>query len=284
MVKKIKLFLILTLFVYQVFGQSLTRINSFGKNWGNLKMYIHLPQSQKPTKKIPLVVVLHGCSQNAKIIAEATGWNKLADSLQFIVLYPEQRQINNASKCFNFFIGFKSKKDKGEVASIKQMIDYVIQNYDVDTAKIFITGMSAGGGMSNAMLNAYPTTFKAGALVEAPAILTDTLNTSKIQPKVAIFQGESDLVVAPFNADKLLVQWTNKNKIDTSTVKVENHFLGNDLLTAKSYFNGINNLKIIVIYAFQKLTFYVPSIKRDRGVLIKNTIFRTSPLNLIKCF
>ena len=157
MVRKIKyLTLLLVITSSNLIGQSLKNIDGFGRNHGMLKMYIYVPTSIDSSKNFPLVVVLHGCTQTAKSISEATGWNKLADSLNFIVLYPEQRMINNVSKCFNFFIGFKAKKDKGEVASIKSMITYTFNKYHIDSLKVFITGMSAGAGMSNVLLNAYP--------------------------------------------------------------------------------------------------------------------------------
>ena len=74
----------------------------------------------------------------------------------------KQKIINNIARCYNFYLGYKAKKDKGEVASIKQMIDYSLKNYNIDSSKIFITGFSSGGAISNAMLNAYPKLFNAG--------------------------------------------------------------------------------------------------------------------------
>ena len=157
---KIVYLIVFVLISFLGFTQSdLLRVEDFGENKGNLKMYTYIPKQLNTEKPVPLVFVLHGCTQSAEQIKNETGWNKLADSLNFIVVYPEQKQINNAAKCFNFYIGFKAKKDKGEVASIKQMIDYCFKNYYVDSSNVFITGMSAGGGMSNAMLNAYPETF-----------------------------------------------------------------------------------------------------------------------------
>jgi len=76
---------------------------SFSKNKGNLKMYNYVPENLPESTRVPLVFVLHGCTQSAEQIASETGWNKLADSLHFIVVYPEQRMINNVGKCFNFF-------------------------------------------------------------------------------------------------------------------------------------------------------------------------------------
>ena len=229
-------------------GQSLKNVNNFGRNPGMLKMFVHVPKKLDKTKKPAMVMVLHGCTQTAKSIGAATGWNKLADSLGFIVMYPEQRMMNNVSKCFNFFIGMKAKKDKGETASIKNMIDYMYNEYKVDSSKIFITGMSAGAGMSNVLLNAYPELFNAGALLAAPPTLLDGLNkTSQIIPKIVIIQGDEDNVTTPNMGEKVLSQWITKNKIDSTNFKFEDNFKGNNLLRTRSFFNSKKELKIVML-------------------------------------
>ncbi len=229
---------------------TLTQIEDFGTNKGNLKMYSYVPDNIDNTRKIPLVFVLHGCTQSAQQISTETGWNKLADSFNFIVVYPEQRQINNATKCFNFFIGFKAKKDKGEVASIKQMIDYCFTTYNIDSAMVFITGMSAGGGMSNAMLNAYPTLFNAGALFAAPSNLFEAnTDAPEKQPRIVIFQGNDDQIVPKKNSDEIIAQWLTKHQLDAADVEEIPNYLGNPLLKAQFYSNKNKEVKIISILA-----------------------------------
>lgn len=213
-------------------------------------MYIYIPKNINQKERVPLVVVIHGCTQSAEMIANETGWNKLADSLNFIVVYPEQKQINNGAKCFNYFIGFKAKKDKGEVASIKQMINYSIPIYFIDDSKIFITGMSAGGGISNAMLNAYPELFNTGVLIAAPSNLFNPNKLeSKKQPKIAIIQGEKDKIVPMGNADRILDQWLKKNAINDTNYVDKKEYLNNPLLSAKYFYNNEKELKIVVLTA-----------------------------------
>ena len=248
--KKILLALLLIINLCSFAQNKLTQVKSFGKNKGNLKMYTYVPNNLDTSKKNPLVFVLHGCTQCASQISKETGWNKLADSLNFIVVYPEQRKINNVAKCYNFYLGFESKKDRGEVASIKQMINYCFTNYAIDSSMVFITGMSAGGGMSNAMLNAYPELFNAGALLAAPSNIFD-LNTSttKKQPRIAILQGEEDKIVPKKNADKLIEQWVKKHQLDTANVDMKNNYLGNSLLKAQFYYDETKQVKIIDLRA-----------------------------------
>lgn len=251
MALKIK-FIITFLFVYGNLSaqNSLNSELHFGENVGNLRMYTYTPSNLDSTKKHPLVIVIHGCTQSAEKISNGTGWNKLADSLNFMVLYPEQKSINNIGKCFNFFIGFRAKKDKGEVASIKEMIDYTVKNHNIDSSQIFITGMSAGGGMSNALLNAYPELFNSGALLAAPSTLVEDVNDSASHiPRIAILQGEADPIVPKKNAERILDQWTKKNNFKPKAFKLKENYLNNPLLTAKYYYNNNGQLKIVALNA-----------------------------------
>ncbi len=246
---KVFLVIIVILFSLHSFAQNeLIEVKDFGENKGNLKMYTYIPQNLTMNKSVPLVIVAHGCTQSAQEIAKETGWNKLADSLNFMIIYPEQKQINNAAKCFNFYIGFKAKKDKGEVASIRQMLNYCTSTYDIDSSKIFITGMSAGGAISNAVLNAYPHLFNAGVMISAPSNLFNP-NKETNQPKVAIIQGTDDRIVPEKNADKTLAQWLVKHQLDTTSVELKKDYLNNPLLTAQYFFNAEKQVKIITIKA-----------------------------------
>ncbi|MFL3662417.1 MAG: alpha/beta hydrolase family esterase [Flavobacteriales bacterium] len=226
----------------------IVQVKDFGENKGNLKMYNYVPENLPESTRVPLVFVLHGCTQSAEQIASETGWNKLADSLHFIVVYPEQRMINNVGKCFNFFLGFESKKDKGEVASIKEMIDYTFNHYNIDSNQVFIVGMSAGGAMTNALLNAYPTIFKSGAMLAAPSNLFDknTLPPEQ-QPVVAIVQGEDDIIVPEKNSDKILNQWVEKHQLDTANNELFTNYKGVDVLYAQYFYNTDDELKIILL-------------------------------------
>ena len=249
--KNLMLILLPLFFSVIVVAQSdLAKIEDFGENKGNLKMYTYVPNNLNTAKPVAVVLVLHGCTQSAEEIANETGWNKLADSLNFIIVYPEQKQINNAAKCFNFYIGFKAKKDKGEVASIRQMMDYCYKNYFIDSSRVFITGMSAGGGMSNAMLNAYPELFNAGALIASPDKLFSPNKIDKsLQPRVAILQGDDDKIVVLKNAMNLKELWIKKHQLETVNAELKTNYLNNPLLTAEYFYNSDKEVKIITIIA-----------------------------------
>ena len=94
----------------------------------------------------PLVVVLHGCTQNAAVYDHGSGWSALADRHGFILLFPEQSRANNPLLCFNWFSGNDNQRGMGEAASIANMIAAMKQAHDVDPKRVFVTGLSAPAG------------------------------------------------------------------------------------------------------------------------------------------
>jgi poly(hydroxyalkanoate) depolymerase family esterase len=211
----------------------LTETETFGTNPGDLQMFTYVPEdiSEHP----PLVVVLHGCAQSAEDIARQSGWNRLADQHQFVVLYPQQKATNNIQKCFNWFVEEDIQKGKGESLSIKEMIDQMVKDLSVDTSRIFITGMSAGGAMTNVMMATFPDYFQAGAIMsgvpyggatnlsDALALMAGGIEKSDEEwaqlvkdqnpsyegsyPELIIFQGTDDPIVKEPNANKIVQQW-----------------------------------------------------------------------------
>lgn len=258
---------------------SLTQIENFGYNPGNLKMFIHENNNNDSSFK-PLVVVLHGCGQNAKDVATLMGWNKLSDSNKFIVLYPQQKMVNNISTCFNWFNNNDIEKGKGENESIFEMISYMQFHYKIDSTKIFITGLSAGAAMSVAMLATHPSLFKSGAIFAGCAYklatnpfaaftvmagnkkiskdelvknITDQNSSYKGKyPTLIIYQGLNDKIVNHKNAALLISQWTGINKCDSILAKTETSFMSVPDIT-RFTFNDINGKPIILYYEIKKL-------------------------------
>jgi poly(hydroxyalkanoate) depolymerase family esterase len=112
-----------------------------------------------------LVVILHGCTQTAGGYDDSSGWSRLADVFGFVVLYPEQRRENNANLCFNWFVSQDIMRDSGEALSIRELVAVAMANYNVDRSRIYISGLSAGGAMTNVMLATYPEVFAGGAII-----------------------------------------------------------------------------------------------------------------------
>ena len=99
----------------------LTPLGEFGSNPGALDAYFYVPQSAGA--HAPLVVVLHGCTQDAAGYDQGSGWSQLAEEQGFILLFPEQRRANNMNLCFNWFEPGDSRRGAGEPLSIRRMID-----------------------------------------------------------------------------------------------------------------------------------------------------------------
>ncbi len=209
----------------------LVEIADFGPNPGHLRMHAFVPA---PLSAHPaLVVVLHGCGQKPAQYEHLAGWCSLAAELGFLVCYPQQQDGNNAQSCFNWFSPRRRERDQGEAASIRAMVAHLAQAYAVDPARIFITGFSAGGSMTAALLAAYPDVFAAGAVISGlPVGVADNVSqaleamakgdkrtgpqaaaavrlTSEAEdwPRLLIWHGLSDDVVAPANAGGLVRQW-----------------------------------------------------------------------------
>jgi poly(hydroxyalkanoate) depolymerase family esterase len=158
------LVLLLLLLAYLLWGRGkddLEEVKSFGPNPGTVRMYKYVPGGLPPGA--PLVVALHGCDQDAREYSRETGWNALADRYQFAVLYPETDRSNNPMKCWNWFRPQDQVRDGGEARSVKQMVEAMIASHRLDGRRVYVTGLSAGGAMTNVLLAVYPDLFAGGA-------------------------------------------------------------------------------------------------------------------------
>jgi poly(hydroxyalkanoate) depolymerase family esterase len=228
-------------------GSPLVEVTDFGANPGALKMFCYLPPNLP--KGSPLVVVLHGCGQNAAGYDHGAGWSTLAKRYGFALLMPEQQSVNNANTCFNWFNPDDTARECGEAASIRQMVAEMVADHHIDRRRIYITGLSAGGAMTSVMLATYPDVFAAGAVIaglpfgiagNVREALTGMMqsqsrpakelgdfvrNASRHKgpwPRLSVWHGSADHTVNPANADEIVKQWLDVHGLPTAPMAEAN--------------------------------------------------------------
>lgn len=210
----------------------LLETTGFGSNPGRLVMKSYVPPRLQ--SRPALVVVLHGCLQTAESLDAASGLSRLAKERGFVLLYPQQQRMNNSQCCFNWFRPSAVARDRGEVLSIKQMVDHACERHRINHSKVFVVGLSAGGAMTAALVANYPGLFAGAAIIAGMPFGTardamsavramkdgaslpaggwgrpvvDLDDGSKSWPSLTIWQGKDDRVVNPVNAQACVAQW-----------------------------------------------------------------------------
>lgn len=144
------------------FAASLTQVNSFGDNPGNMKMHVYVP-SNRPTKAA-IVVAMHGCGGNGPSFHSYSEFSPLADKYGYIVIYPSAVQSAGFGTCFDNWSAASKKRGGGsDPVSIVSMVNYAVKTYGGDPARVFATGSSSGGMMTQHMLALYPDVFAGGS-------------------------------------------------------------------------------------------------------------------------
>ncbi len=240
--------------------RTLEAVSDFGDNPAQLTMHVHSP-TDLPAGPRPIVVALHGCTMNAAGYADA-GWNDVADELGFHVIYPQQNTSrNNSLGCFNWggswpgtpnsFVASSTPLNTGdierggpEVTSIVSMVEHIVSTRGGDPNRVYVTGLSAGGGMAAVLIAAYPDVFAGGQILagipygcatdrattgeanaciqsytalnayldrtpeEWAAIVAAAAPAGAPAPKVSIWHGTMDFVVNQGTSAELTEQWT----------------------------------------------------------------------------
>lgn len=197
------------------------------------KLYIPTGYAGQP---LPLVVMLHGCTQTPDDFANGTRMNLLADEQPCFVLYPEQTHAANHSRCWNWFKRGDQRRDAGEPAILAGMTREVMQRYRIDASRVYVAGLSAGGAMAAVMGAAYPELYAAvgvhsglacGSAHDLPSAFAAMRGTqapsggkagtpsAPVVPTI-VFHGDRDTTVHPSNGEHVIAQPLARNGLSSA--------------------------------------------------------------------
>ena len=197
---------------------------------GARRFRLYRPPGVKIGERLPLMVMLHGCGQDANSFASSTRMNRIALRERFLVLYPEQDRLANGQGCWNWF-DTGTGRAHGEAALIMKAIDQVCLLHPVDKARVAIAGLSAGASMAALLVTRHPGRFKAVVMHSGvpPGMAHSTLSalgamrghhpTTPLAatpgamradwPPLLVIHGNADAVVSPLNGQAATQAWAS---------------------------------------------------------------------------
>ncbi len=195
---------------------------------GARRYWLYRPPGVSRHERLPLMVMLHGCGQDAKGFAASTRMNSLAARERFWVLYPEQDRLANAQGCWNWF-DTRSGRAQAEAALIVDALDQVCLLHPVDRERVAVAGLSAGASMAVLLATRHPDRFNAVVMHSGvpPGAADSTASalgamqgrrsaaplparpdaSASAWPPLLVIHGDADRVVSRHNARAAAVAW-----------------------------------------------------------------------------
>jgi len=247
--------------------------------FGSRSYSIFVPSGYTSGQAIPLVVMIHGCGQNANDFMAGTQMNQIAERNNFIVIYPEQSSAHNATNCWNFFETANQRRGSGEPQVIVDMVNQVKSNFAIDSGAVFVAGLSSGGALTTTLGVLYPDVFTAisvnaglsfqsginavtgvSAMFNAVPAINPVLAANNAVAQVGtrnvrvvptiVFHGTFDTVVNPLNGDNIVTQMITYNAWSDSSINIFNRtlrggaVLGGRTYTVESFRNGAGDIVV----------------------------------------
>ncbi|HGM5035228.1 TPA: PHB depolymerase family esterase [Stenotrophomonas maltophilia] len=216
-------------------------IGLYGNLFGAREYQVWVPAGYDDSQPLPLLLVLHGCVNGPNLMGEASGFNEVADTEGFIVVYPRQNVTSNPARCWNWQLPINQARGSGEASILAGIVDKVKAGYSVDPRRVYVTGISAGGAMTSIMLGCYSDVFAAGAIHSggmfkgattisgsAYALLAGSIYSPDSNGRLAwqcsgspsprplpvlVFHGSADLTVNPVNGQQTVRQFLQTNDL-----------------------------------------------------------------------
>jgi len=196
------------------------------------KLYIPPGAGERP---LPLVVMLHGCTQNPDDFAKGTGMNEAALTQGFYVLYPAQSRKANPQRCWNWFKHSHQQRGRGEPAILAAMTREMLAQHAIDPQRVYVAGLSAGGAMAAILGSAYPDLYAAvgvhsglaaGAATDLQGALAAMRGGASVPTGAAhgvptiVFHGDADSTVHPANGEQVIAACTGiGSSVETHQVR-----------------------------------------------------------------
>ena len=200
------------------------------------KLYVPAAYTGEP---LPLVVMLHGCTQSPDDFAAGTRMNERAEEHSFLVAYPAQTTSANPSRCWNWFNSSEQQRGHGEPALIAGMTQQIMRDFSVAPGRVYVAGISAGGAVAATLGATYPDLYAAigvhsglacGAAHDLPSAFAamrdgaggeiSNRGRSAIVPTI-VFHGDADKTVNPVNGDQVISQVAAAASFQTKVVRGE---------------------------------------------------------------
>ena len=210
------------------------RAGLFSSETYNGRAYrLYVPAGYAAGRPAPLVVMLHGCTQDPDQFATGTQMNALAEAKGFLVAYPAQPSSANIQKCWNWFDPAHQARGAGEPSQIAGIVAHIAATYTIDRSRVYAAGLSAGAAEAVILGATYPDVFAAiavGAGLEYKAATSSlagltamrsggpdpaaqgraayaAMGAARRPVPVIVFHGSADTTVAPLNGDQVVAQW-----------------------------------------------------------------------------
>jgi poly(hydroxyalkanoate) depolymerase family esterase len=211
---------------------------TFGSGQAAHSYIVYTPRGWTADKRMPLVVMLHGCQTNAYQQMKASLYNPLADKMGFVVVYPDTDAAENAQpgplvRCWQFYLAQDSKRGQGDGAVVARITRKVMRRWNIDRQRVYVMGMSAGAFLSANLAAEYPGLYAAsgenagGAYADPGCLLggaglpvaataahafAEMGKRARVVPRI-VLGGDADSGVTPGCADNALLQSLRTNNL-----------------------------------------------------------------------